>query len=349
MESNEKTIDMSVIETEKQSIVTPQDKEKTQALHIDLVTKAVEEILAEKTFIPSSFFKNINPSEEFGIERFVLDRIYHLPALIEEIQLSHLGGTKYVAQSEKRDSSCNSVRFEHRFQATSDEEAEKLFNNMATKQVGIWQKIWFACWLLGNKKGQFTYSCSLTELMHTAYPQRDGYFAVNEKIEFYEHLKSIEQTRFVFSKIIKKPQRKKDPTLSYIIPLISITQEIRENDKDKYPEQLTVSLRPFEPDPQNEKIYHVGAAIKTKTLELHADDTQLAGWIQTRKGQRPEEQFITVDRDFLIKLAGLQKTDISNKTVANKCLVTKLKRLQEKGILTESPQAIEKNLRLRVR
>ena len=185
--------------------------------------------------------------------------------------------------------------------------------------------------------------------MQIAYPQRGTYFAVNEKAEFYEHIKSIEQTRFVFSKLIKKPKRKKDHTLSYIIPLISITQEIRENESDKYPEQLTISLRPFEPEPQNEKIYHVGAAIKNKTLELHADDTQLAGWIQTRKGQRPEEQFITIDRSFLIKLAGLQKTDSSNKTVANKCLITKLKRLKEKGVLTETPEAIEESTRLRVR
>ncbi len=316
---------------------------------IDLVAQAVEEILAEKSHIPSSFFKNINSSDEFGIERFVLDRIYHLPSLIEEIELSHLGGTKYVVQSEKRDSAGNAVRFEHRFQATSEGEAGKLFENMATKQVGIWQKIWLACWLLGNKKGQFTYSCTLSELMHTAYPQRNSYFSNGEKIEFYEHLKSIEQTRFVFSKSIKKIQRKKKPILSYIIPLILITQEIRKSDKDKYPEQLTVSLRPFEPDPRNEKIYHVGAAIKNKTLELHADDTQLASWIQTRKSQRPEENFLKISREFLIKLSGLQKTDESNKSVANKCLLTKFKRLLEKGILKDVPKAIDPMIKLRVR
>lgn len=320
-----------------------------QTLNIDLVARAIEDLLHEKAPIPSSFYKNINPSEEFGIERFVLDRMYYLPNLIEEIRLCHLDGLKYVAQSEQKVSVETTVRFEHRFQATCDEEARKLFNNIANKQAGIWQKIWFACWLLGNNKGKFTYSCSLTELMHIAYPDREGYFAVNEKVEFYEHLKSIEQTQFVFSKPIRKPQRKKDPTISYNIPLISIRNEIHESREDKYPEQLTISLRSFEPEPHNERIYHVGAAIKNKTLELHADDTQLAGWIQTRKGQRPGEAFIKVDRDFLIKLAGLQRTDASNKTVANKNLMAKFKRLQEKGILKEVPKLIEDNLHLWVR
>lgn len=328
---------------------TASENKQPQTLNIVLVAKAVEDILSEKIPISSSLFRNINPSEEFGIERFVLDRIYYLPELIESIQLFHLGGMKYVAQSEKRDPCGNSVRFEHRFQSTCEEEAAKLFNNMRAKQAGIWQKIWFACWLLGNKKGQFTYSCNLSELMHTAYPLRDGYFAVGEKIEFYEHLKSIEQTRFVFSKSMKRRKRKKEQTCSYILPLIAITQEIREYEGDRYPERLTISLRTFDPEPLNEKIYHVGAAIKNKTLELHADDTQLASWIQTRKAQMLNAEFLTLRRDFLIKLAGLTGTDLQNRTVANKRLMVKLQHLQEKGILKEIPHSVNGVVPLRIR
>ncbi len=326
-------------------------KGSPQNLHIDLVAKAVEDILAEQEPppMPPAFFKNINQSDEFGIERFIFDRMYHLPDLIEGIELSHLGELKYVAQSEKKDSSGNSIKFEHRFLATSDEEARKLFTNITTKQAGKWQKIFLACWSLGNEKEQFTYSCSLTELMHKAYPERAGYFGGNEKVEFYGDLKSLEQTRFVFSKLIKKPKRKKDPMLSYILPLISVTHELREDSGDKYPERLTISLRPFDPEPRNEKIYHVGAAVKKRTLELHADDTQLASWIQSRKAQNQDKPYVSVDRDFLIKLAGLQKTDASNKTVANKWLLTKLKRLVDKEILIEVPPSIEDTVRLRVR
>ena len=322
------------------------------SLHVDQLTKAIEGILAEQEPpppMPQAFFKNINQSDEFGIERFIFDRMYHLPDLVDGIELSHLGELKYVAQSEKKDSHGNSIKFEHRFLATSDEEAEKLFTSIATKQTGKWQKIFLACWSLGNEKGQFTYSCSLTDLMHKTYPNRTDYFGGNEKVEFYGDLKSLEQTRFVFSKLIKKPNRKKDPTLSYILPLISVTHELRENTGDKYPEQLTISLRPFDPEPQNEKIYHVGAPIKKRTLELHADDTELASWLQSRKAQNRDNPYVSVDRGFLIKLAGICGTNTQNKTVANKRLITKLQRLQEKGILVDVPLTIEETVRLRVR
>lgn len=324
-------------------------KASPPTIHIDALAKAVEEIIDGKAPIPSSFFKNINSSDEFGIERFIFDRMYHLPDLVDGIVLSHLGDLNYVAQSEKKDSAGNSIKFEHRFLATSNEEALKLYANITNKQAGKWQKIFLACWSLGNDKEQFTYSCNLTELMQKVYPDRATYFGGNEKIEFYGDLKSLELTRFVFSKVIKKSKRKKDPTLSYILPLISITHELRDNSTDKYPEHLTISLRPFDPEPRTEKIYHVGAAVKKKTLELHADDTQLASWIQSRKAQNQGKSYISVGRDFLIKLAGLQKTDASNKTVANKCLLTKLNRLVEKGILIEAPSPNEDTVRLRIR
>ncbi len=319
---------------------------------MDLVSKAVEDILAEQENpppMPTAFFKNINQSNEFGIERFIFDRMYHLPDLIDGMELSPEGDLKYVAQSEKKDSSGNSIKFEHRFMATCEEEAIKLFNNITTKQAGKWQKIFMACWSLGNKKEKFTYSCDLTDLMHETYPERKGYFGGNEKVDFYGDLKSLEQTRFVFSKLIKKPKRKKYPMLSYSLSLISITHELREDTGDKYPEKLTISLRPYDPEPSGEKIYHVGAAVKKRTLELHADDTQLAAWIQSRKSQNQNSPYISVDRDFLIKLAGLKKTDASNKTVANKSLITKLNRLVEKEILVESPTTIGDPTKLRVR
>ncbi len=320
-----------------------------QVITADLIAQTIENILAEKKSLPSLLFKNISSTDEFGVERFILDRVYYLPHLIEEIQLSHLNGTKYIAQSEQKDSSGNSIRFEYRFQATSEDEARKLFNTMVMNQTGIWQKIWLACWFLGNKKRKFSYSCSLTELMYTTYPNRKSYFSISDKVEFYEHVKSIEQTCFIFSKPLKKSQKTKAKIISYKIPLIQITEETRKTSKEKYPEQITISLRPFEPEPQDEKIYHVGAAIKNKTLDLHADDVFLAEWIQIRKGQRQGHNFITLDREHLMKLSGLQKTNASNKSVANKQLTNKLKRLYEEGILKDYPFKIQDTVRLRIR
>jgi hypothetical protein len=317
-------------------------------LYVDQVSRAIEDILSEQNaMIPPTFYKGINPEEGFGVERFVLDRVYHLQNLLKNIQLDHLSGTNYLVSSEQKDSSGNSIKLEHRFQATSEQEALKLYEKIAAKLAGVQQKIWLACWSLGNKLKKFTYKCQLTELMHLTYPDRNGYFSVSDKIEFYEHLKSLEQTRFVFSKPYKKGNRKKDLRISYTIPLISIPVQL--GDGDKYPQQITLSIRSFDPDPVHEKISHVGAEIKHKTLELHADDMQLSTWLQARKNQKQKQEFIEADLEFLFRLAGLERTAATNKSEAKRLLKNKMQRLVEKGILLGYPEKLDNPICLKIR
>lgn len=281
------------------------------------------------------------------MERFILDRIYHLPRMLENTILTHLSDTTYLISSEQKDSTGNSIRLEHRFQATSEEEAQKLYEKISKKLAGVQQKIWLACWQLGNHLKKFTYNCDLTDLMKLTYPDRNGYFSVSDKIEFYEHLKSLEQTRFVFSKPYKKGKSKKDLRISYTIPLLSIPVQLGEG--HQYPQCITLSIRAFDPDPVNERIAHVGAEIKHKTLELHSDDTQLATWIQTRKSQRQKEESIEVDLNFLFKLAGLERTCKSNRSEARRLLKNKLQRYVEKGIILAYPEKLESTVKIKVR
>lgn len=317
-------------------------------VYMEQVSKAIEDILSEqKAVIPHSFYKGIDSKEGFGIERFVLDRVYYLPKLLEDTNLTFVSGTTYLISSEQKDSSGNSIKLEHRFQATNDEEAKKLYEKISTRLAGVQQKIWLACWSLGNKLKKFTYTCQLTDLMHLTYPERNGYFAVSDKIEFYEHLKSLEQTRFVFSKPYKKRGQKKDLRISYTIPLLSIPVQLGE--ENRYPQDITLSIRTFDPDPIHEKIYHVGAEIKHKTLELHADDAQLATWVQTRKSQRQKEDSIEIDLNFLFSLSGLERTAQSNKTHAKKLLTNKLQRLIDKGIILSFPTKLENIVVIKVR
>ncbi len=317
-------------------------------VYMEQVKQAVEDILSEqKDIISCSFYKSINPEEGFGIERFVLDRVYYLPVLLEDIQLAHISDTNYLIFSEKKDRSGNSIKLEHRFQATSEQEAIKLYKKISTKLTGVQQKIWLACWSLGNRLRKFTYTCQFTDLMHLTYPERNGYFSVSDKMEFYEHLKSLEQTRFVFSKPCKKESRKKELQISYTIPLLTIPVQLGE--KFKYPQQITLSIRSFDPDPINEKIYNVGGEIKHKTLELHADVVQLATWLQTRKSQILKKSFIEVDLNYLFKLAGLEKTAIKNKGEAKRLLKNKLQKCIEKGILLSYPEKLEDPILLKVR
>jgi hypothetical protein len=328
--------------------VTGQEGIVESEICIEQVNQVIEDILSEqKDEIPQTFYKGINPQEGFGVERFVLDRVYYLPKLLEETQLTHISGTNYLISSEQKDRSGNSIKLEHRFQATSQEEAIKLYEKISNQLSGVQQKIWLACWGIGNKLKKFIYTCQFTDLMHLTYPERNGYFSVSDKTEFYEHLKSLEQTRFVFSKPYKKGTRKKDLRISYTIPLLSIPVQLGEG--DQYPQQITLSIRPFNPDPVHEKIYHVGAEIKHRTLELHADDTQLATWIQVRKGQRQKEEFIEVDLGFMFKLAGLDRTAQTNKWEAKKLLRKKLQRYVDKGILISYPEKLDDPISLKVR
>ena len=322
------------------------EEEETSIFFKD-ITYAVETILStpkEEEFRP--FYKNIDPNEGFGVERFVLDRVYYLPKLLENTQLTHLFEMTYLVSSEQKDASGNSIRLEHRFQATHEEEAKKLYQKISAKLAGVHQKIWLACWRLGNQLKKFIYTCALTDLMKLTYPERTGYFSVADRIDFYENLKSLEQTRFVFSKPYKKGSVKSDLRISYSIPLLNIPQQLG---KDRYPQQITLSIRALDPYPTHEKIAHVGGEIKHRTLELHADDTQLATWIQARKSQRPKEELMEIDLDYLFKLAGLERTAISNRTQAKKLLCKKLQRCIDKGIISHFSEKIKKSVVLTMR
>jgi hypothetical protein len=93
----------------------------------------------------------------------------------------------------------------------------------------------------------------------------------------------------------------------------------------------------------------VGAGYKHRTLELHADDVLFAQEIQTRKNQMQNAKQLNFDREYLIKLAGLVKTDKAKKAEANKLLIEKLQRLKDKGILKDYPKRINNSISLTVR
>lgn len=193
--------------------------------------------------------------------------------------------------------------------------------------AGVQQKIWLACWSLANELGRHTFTCELTDLMKIAYTERKGYFSVNEKVEFYDHIKSLEQTKLGFSQITKKKNRKRLVCETFEIPLLQVHYHSGTKE-GRYPLSLTLSILNAVPNPG--AMAFVGAAFKKKTLELHADDIELATWIQTRKSQLKDEKFIRIDLAFLFKLAGLEKTAITNKRQAKKLLQKKLCRLCEK-------------------
>jgi hypothetical protein len=300
---------------------------------------------AEMALMPCSFYRNIDASEEFGVSRFLTDRMAYLSRLLEKMSLEYLEDSMWVLLSEIRDSRNNSIRLEHRFRATSPEEAERLYAKISSQLAGIELKIWLACWKVANTLRRSTFTCRLIEVMNVAYPETASFFSTADKTTFFIHLRNLESTKFLFSMPCgTKKGRAVSQTIE--IPLLRVIAHVGHED-GKYPEQLTISLVNLEVDVG--KMAYVGAAFKNRTLELHPDDTQLATWIQTRKSQRKGESVIQVDLEFLFAQGGLARTALSNRRHAKKLLKNKLQRLQEKGVIRSFPELLEERVLLKIR
>jgi hypothetical protein len=313
---------------------------------IDQVAETIGNLIHEIEEIPSDFYKTVDPKNEFGISRVVADKVYNLPKILENAMLVRQGETTtYIIQAEAKDSYGNSIRLEHRLQATSPQEAQRIGQIVLKKLKGIQLKIWVACWKMANTKARLTFSCRLTDLMKCSNPSRTAHFNSGEKLEFYENLRSLENTKFVYTKSYK--YKGKDKVESYEIRLLEIHR--RSGDRnDETPQELTMTVLNA-PALQKQKTTFVGVGVKNKTLELHADDTMLASIVQTRKNQNMGSAYIRFKRDSLIETAGLSGTNKRNKAEANKLLLGKLERLWEKNIILTCPKRINDNISLKVR
>lgn len=300
---------------------------------------------AEIGLMACSFYRNIDVSEEFGVSRFLTDRMAYLSRLLEKVSLEYVEDGMWILVSEIKDSRNNSIRLEHRFQATSPEEAKRLYTKISSQLAGIELKIWLACWKVANELRRLTFTCRLSKIMNAACPETRSSFSTADKTTCFVHLKNLESTKFLFTMLLgRKKGREMYQTIE--IPLLRVVAHVGYED-GKYPEQLTLSL--MNRDVDVGKMVHVGAAFKNRTLELHPDDTQLATWIQARKSQRRGESVLQVGLEFLFTLGGLTRTAVSNRRHAKRLLKNKLQRLQEKGLISSFPDHLEETVLLTVR
>lgn len=331
-------------EKAKQSI-EKEMKENNSELSIEKVTETIELILSQEC-IPNTFYKHTDGKEAFNVSRIIADRFSGLHALLDDLTLNQVSETSYMVEAESKDSRGNSIKLEHRLQASSFEEAKTIGQIIIKKLQGMLIKTWLSCWKIANEKGRYTFTCPLTEIMYRCNPGRDRkvYFNKQEKIDFYENLRDLENTKFVFTKTYKKKGVEKYE--SFEIRVLEIHRRVGE--KDEAPSDITMTILNTAAL-QNEKTTFIGVPVKNKTLELHSDDTSLATWIQIRKNQVKNHSTLKLDREFLINLAGLSRTNNSNKTRANKLLMSKLVRLVEKDIILECPPKINDIVCLKIR
>ncbi len=207
------------------SIRTLHGKNKSKAEYNE-VKEAVEDIISTPKEAQEDLYKSIDRSQEFGISRFVADRVYHLPKLLQEPTIARQEGTNiYIVRAETGDSRGNTIKLEHRFPSKSEDAANETAKIVIQRLQTVQHKIWLAAWQLANKLGRLTYTCHLTNLMQICHPGREGYFSTKEKIQFYEDLRSLENTKLVFSKKIKTKRGKQPIIEDYEIRLLEIEKK----------------------------------------------------------------------------------------------------------------------------
>lgn len=332
-------------ENVKNSIENIEKTKQSESLSISDVAQTIELILSSsQEIIPTKFYSGINEKDEFGILRIIGDKIPHLQKLLDDILIIQIDPTTYILQSEIKITANKSLKLEHRLYATNDEEAKKTGRIVKKKIEAAVLKAWLGCWAIANKKRRYTFTCHLTEIMNECNPNREVYFNSSEKAEFYEHLRILENTKFIYTNSYK--QKGKDKYESYEIRMLEIHKH--SGDKDEPPINITMTVfnsAVF----QYGKMAFVAFGVKNKTLGLHADDTFLATILQVRKNQMMNSDVISIDRDTLIERAGLSKTNKTNKSHANKLLLNKLKRYLDAGILLAIPSKIEDTIFLKIR
>ncbi|NNM43454.1 MAG: hypothetical protein HKM07_03845 [Chlamydiae bacterium] len=297
-------------------------------MHEEKSTETITIEQDERNKIEERFYRTIDSKQEFGISRALADKTYYLPQLLTSPELIRQEGTTtYIIKSSTPDSNRGTITLEHRLQASSEEEADLIAEQIVERLRGILHKIWMGTWKLANELKRFTFTFKLKDLMELCYPERDTKFQAHEKVEFYEHLRSLENTKILYT---RKGEAEKYHSIEF--RLLEIHH--KSGKKEDHPQELTITILNA-PSLQNEKLAFVGAAFKHKTLELHVDDMSLASWIQVRKSQLKDNgpPTISVDEDFLFKLARLEGTAKKNKSVAKKRLVDKLNRLIEKEVI----------------
>lgn len=308
--------------------------------------------------LPGKFFKTIG-EDEFGISRLIADPLNNVPKMLEDFSKPRCikkeqGYTVYQIESKTENSLGDTLRLTHRYRALNEEDANNRAQAFVRRITGKQKKVFEACWAMANQKMRHTYTCSLTELMLLAYPARkDGSpFTVHDRVEFYQDLLDLTETRLTVEKK-EKPGKKKREIATFILPFITIHKMIEDDfinrgkESDRYPNQISISVL-HNPLYESERLYSVGAGIKWKTLELSHDDMQLAEWIQVRKSQSMKEKYITfTNRKELLRLAKLD--GIKHSGMANKKLLLKLERLKEKGIIKDYPKMVADVMRIKIR
>ena len=310
--------------------------------------------------LPANFFKSIGDNE-FGISRLMADPYNNLHKMLESYSPpQRLKDDFYEYQQSCENSYGDEIKLVYHLRAKNQDEATKLTEEYIQRLKGPQRKVFEACWAIANKKMRRTLtSCSLTELMVEAYPNREkDSFSTSERFNFFIDLLDLSYTKLIVTKKDKNKKTelefklKRSKAKQFVLPFITIHTFSAynfksEKESERYPNSLSFSVLD-NPEYEKEKMYNVGAGIKYSTLELRAEDLQLAEYVQIRKSQLMKEKFITfTERKELMKIARLD--GVKHTGSANRALTQKFERLKDKKIIIDYPEKVTFPFHIKIR
>lgn len=302
---------------------------------------AIRKLIAQKDSIDPemieslpALFKNISSEDCFAITKPIMDRIYHLPELLENAEAINVSGDQWEIKSKLDKRGTGPIGLSHVFRATSPGDAKKYLDEYREWMRGEGLKVLTAYWKTACERRWFHFSSPLFEVMRQiSQDSRTLYFSVKERQKFWANTRKLENTRLSIELHFPHFKRKKAQKLVIEHRLVDVGARMHDIDEDTYPNAIMVKvLNPNDFQQQSQ----IGTAIHNNSLKLHPKDVLLALSLQTRKAQTKDKEINTFDEDFLLDRANLKKTAQANKSKARSDLRKKLKKLEDGQIIQES-------------
>lgn len=309
---------------------------------------AIRKLIAQKDSIEPKvieslpeLFKSINSKDCFAITKPIMDRIYHIPDLLENAEAINTSGDQWEIKSKLENRGTGPIGLSHTFIAQNPEDAKKYLYSYKEWMRGEGLKVLTAYWKTACERKWFHFSTPLSSVMkQVSIETRKMDFSVKERRKFWAATRKLENTKLTIELHFPHVKRKKEQKLIIEHRLVDVGARMHDIDEDTYPNDIMVKvLNPNDFQQQSQ----IGTEIHNNTLKLHPKDVLLALSLQTRKAQTMEKDTNTFDENFLIDRANLKQTSKSNKSTARKKLNTKLDKMKNENIIENSISLGKKN------
>lgn len=131
---------------------------------LQTIAEFVDQMHDEKvSCLKKKFFRGIDEKTDIGVSRLISDRVYHLPKLLEKLELNNLRDNSYKLHSHEN-TSAGVVGLEYFFEASNDEEAQKIAAIFKRKISGVGERLWLASWDIANEAGSWLFEVDTYDL-----------------------------------------------------------------------------------------------------------------------------------------------------------------------------------------